>query len=383
MTIQKPYSISIKNMVIDANNSFLLSWKSSGNTSSSFSIDIFKNSDSTLAYSLPRTYSLATSYTIPARFVPNGQDYKMKVTVWDANSNTASSDYVIFTASTSPVITVDAIPTVTNHAYLFTAHYSQPENVTLQSYTVNLYDSNKALLNTSGVMTDGLVQYLFDLMKSGLTYYVEFVLTSSKGLTTSSGLISFNVQYDNPYLYMNLQGENIPDSAGIHLSWQVIQVIGKTTVAPTYLNNDEIDLRNGKVFFDEGFDIANNFTLKLWFRTILPNIDLIYLKGTNGVIRVQFQNDNRFHMYKEINGFTSHFATPELEGGVGYFISPYQYVIDNKVVNSFFLGIQQNNGQMDLYNEVQYSSVGNTLNGLTFDQTIGETFDSLTNKTFS
>lgn len=383
MPIQKPYSLSVRGLTIDANQNYLLSWKNSGATSASFQIDIYKNSDGTPAYSSSRIYSLANSFQLPAYFVPNGQDYKLRVTVWDSNSNSAYSDYVVFTASTSPVITVDSIPTVTNHSYLFTGHYSQPENVPLQSYVVNLYDSNKGLLNTSGVMTDGAVQYLFDLMKSGLTYYVEFILTSSKGLSTSSGLILFNVLYANPYLYMKLQGENIPDSAGIHLSWQVIQVIGKTTVAPTYLNNDEIDLRNGKVFFDEGFDIAKNFTLKLWFRDMLANVDLINLKGTNGVIRVQFQDDYRFHMYKEINGFTSHYATPSLESGVGVFISPYQYLIDTKVVNNLFLCIQQNNGKMDLYSEVQYSSVGNTLNGLTFDQLKGETFDSLTNKTFS
>lgn len=366
MSIQKPYALSIMNMTIDASQSYNLKWQTSGDTSSSFAINIYKNSDGTSAWSLPRTYSFATSYTIPANFVVNGQDYKVKVTVWNANSDTAYSDYVVFTASSSPVVTVDTIPTVTNHAYLFTGHYTQAESVSLKSYTVNLYNSNQILINTSGILTDGLVQYRFDLMKNGLSYYVEFILTSSKGLTTSSGLLPFSVAYENPYLYLQLTGENVPDKAGIHLSWQVVQVIGKTSVAPIYSNNDELNVTSGKVFFDEGFNIDNNFTLKLWFRDITSNVNLIYLKGANGVIRVQYQNDSKFHMYKEVNGFVSHYVSQIING------------------NEFFLCIQQINSSMDLYSEGYYSNVLNSsLNGVVFNQLNGVTFNTLNGKTFN
>lgn len=379
MAIQKPYGVSIKNQIIDASQAYTIKWKTSGDTSSSFSIDVFKNIDGSSAWSLPRNYSFANSYTIPAQFVPNGWDYKLRVTVYDAIGNLAHSDYVIFTASSSPTITVDPIDTVTNHSYLFTGHYFQAENELLQSYTVNLYDSNKGLVGTSGILTDGLVQYLFDLLVTGFTYYVEFIVVSTKGLSTSSGLISFNVNYINPYLNMKLQGENIPDSAGIQLSWETIQIIGKTTSDPVYLNNEELDVVYGKVYFDEGFSIDNNFNLKMWFKEMITNVDLIHLKGSNGDLRVQFETDKRFHLYKEISGFTSHYASQQMNKG--YFISPYQYV-SNGEGNAFFLCLQQNNAMMDMvassYNIIQ----SNSLSGTTFNQIATVTFNNESNVTF-
>jgi hypothetical protein len=82
--IQKPYNLSIKNSIIDSNLPYKLSWQTSGDVSASFSISVYNNQTDALTWSLPRTFSQAMSYTIPANSFPNGVDYKISVTVWNS-----------------------------------------------------------------------------------------------------------------------------------------------------------------------------------------------------------------------------------------------------------------------------------------------------------
>lgn len=333
MAIQKPYNVSLKDTVVDGNEIIPVSWLTSGDTSASFSINIYNNADGVLVYSLPRTYSYAMSYTIPANSIPNGVVYKISITVWNASEQSAISQFVVFTASSTPVVTVPAISTVGNHSYLFTATYSQAENDPLSTYTVNLYTSEQSLLKTSGVKTDGLMEHRFDLMKNDTTYYIEFIVTSKKGLSKSSGLIQFTVVYENPSLYFELSAETIPEKASVKLNWSVRQVIGKTTVEPIYVNGTELDIRNGRLFFDEGFSADSDFTLKIWFRDIVKNTDLIKFNGSNGNIRLQNKSDNKFHLYKSVNGFNYHYETPAITG------------------TNFYLCVQQKSGHIDIFIE--------------------------------
>jgi hypothetical protein len=351
LTIQNPYNISLKDKTIDSSKDIPISWKVGGDVSASFAINIYNNQNDVLAFSLPRTYSYALSYTIPASSFPNGVDYKISITVWNSSGQSATSQFVIFTASSSPTIIVPEIGTVGNHAYLFSANYSQAENSPLSTYLVNLYTSDQKLLKTSGIKTDGLLEHRFDLMKNNTTYFVEFIVTSKKGLTTSSGLIQFMVVYENPSLYFELSADTVPEKASVKLKWKVRQVIGKTDIEPIYLNNDEIDLRLGKVFYDEGYSIENDFTLKIWFRSIEANTDLLYLKGSNGSIRLQYKTtDNSFHLYKTVNGFNYHYSYFIDIGMNGVFLSPYQWVEGES--GSVFLCIQQKNARIDMKSEL-------------------------------
>jgi hypothetical protein len=349
VAIQKPFSINIQNAIIDGKLPYLLSWKSSGETSSSFSISIYDNANNSLVWELPRTFSFALSYTIPAESIPNGIVYKMIISVWNDANQVGVSQPVIFTASSTPVVTVTPITTINNHTNLFTATYVQTESDPVSTYTANIYDAQSKLWKTSGIKTDGLLEYRFDFMQNDETYFIEFIATSKKGLTGTSGLVEFTVVYDNPSMYFELTADSIPDKASISLKWQIRQVIGKTTISPLYLDNSELDIRNGTLFFDEGFLVENDFTLKIWFREIIQDIDLITLNGSNGKMRVTYGGDKNFHLYKTIGQFTSHFAYPIDIGGDGVFISPFQYVemADKKV----FLCIQQKDGKIDMNSE--------------------------------
>lgn len=351
--------------MIDRNSDIILRWQTSGDTSASFAINIYNLEDDNLVWSLSRTFSLALSYTIPANSLLIGSKYKINITVWNSNDESATSNFVTFSAMSKPVITVTPIETVANHAYLFTATYTQAESVPLSTYVVNLYDSNQKLFKTSGIKTDGLLEQRFELLKNGTEYYIEFIVTAKEGLTVSSGLIPFTVTYENPSMYFELAANQVPEVAGVKLDWKIMQVIGKTSIMPRYIDGNKLDMRGGKLFYDEGFEIENDFTLKIWFEHLVKNVDVIYLQGLNGHIRVQYKSDNRIHLYKRINGFNYHYSSNE---------------IDSKGI---FLCLQSKNGRIDMTTEIIPALEIPSIVGKTFGELSGITFGELANTIFS
>jgi hypothetical protein len=363
--IQKPYGINLKDQIIDRNADYLLRWSTSGDVSTSFSINIYNLDDDSLVWSLPRTYSLALSYTLPANALSIGSKYKINITVWNSNEQSATSNFVTFSAMSKPVISVTPIETVANHSYLFTATYTQAEGIPLSYYVVNLYDSNQKLFKTSGIKTDGLLEQRFELLKNGTNYYIEFKVTAKQGLTVSSGLIPFTVTYENPSMYFQLSANPVTETASVKLDWKIMQVIGKTSIKPRYINGSMLDVRGGKLFFDEGFEIENDFTLKIWFQHLVKDVDVIYFQGLNGHIRVQYKSDNRFHLYKQINGYNYHYSSNEIDS------------------DGVFLCLQQKNSRMDMYTEITDAIEIISIKDKTFEQLNGFTFSQLSNSTFS
>ena len=212
------------------------------------------------------------------------------------------------------------------------------------------------------------MEYRFDLLKNDTSYYIEFVVTSKIGLTATSGLVELTVVYDNPSMYFELTADSIPEKAGIKLNWKIREVIGKTSIiSPFYIDGTKIDVRNGKVFYDEGFEISNDFTLKIWFENLTKNVNVIYLKGSNGDIQIQYKSDNKFHIYKKIGNSSYHYSSNEIDWSI------CATAEDN---------FQQIDGRIDLYTEEIPASVLVSLKNVTFDQLKGTTFNQLSNATF-
>lgn len=362
MAIQKPFGISLQNQVFDANLPYTVKWRVSGDTSTSFSIEIYYNDSGLLRWSIPRTYSLALSYTLPDHILTNGLDYKLRITVWDSQNNTAISDYILFSTLSTPVVTVNNIGTIGNQSYAFSAIYDQTEGDYLSTYTVNLYDDSKKLIQTSNKLTDGALTYTFDLLQNNTSYFVEFIVVCQKGLSNASGLIPFTVVYEDFVPPLNITIEDLPDVASTKLTWKLDQVIGKADFQPEYINGEEVDARSGKVYFDQDFEVDSDFTLKIWFRELMQNVDLIYLSSATGNIQVLYGYDNKFYVYKYINNIL-----------VSTTVSPVVTGIQ------FYFYLQQQNGDItiNVIPEVQASDVITTINNMTFADLSNVTIDKL------
>jgi hypothetical protein len=202
--------------------------------------------------------------------------------------------------------------------------------VNLRNYVVNLYDTNKNLINNSPILTSLPMQYLFSNLQTETNYYIEFVATSSEGLTGTSGLISFSVFYYRPKQTVYLTGKNI-DNAGIELTWFVRQIILEN-VGGTFINNDEIDVTNGTVTADTGFSIDRDFSLKVWLRGVENNVPLITLYGDNGQIVLKYNALRQAFILSKTTTFTSNYLgidVTDTRTADYVFVSPYQLIDSN------------------------------------------------------
>lgn len=283
------------------------------------------------SYSLKHTVS-------PTPLIQNGVEYKLLITIYNENNRTQVSDPVIFQTSSTPIVTVDNLDTVNSFSYNFSATYSQAEDVPLRTYNVVLYDDKKNPIDRSNVKSILPMEHLFSNLQTERQYYIEFIATSAKGLTGTSGLVSFSVFFYRPKMNIDLQGKNI-DNAGIELSWYIRQIIGSTYSAH-FIDNEKIDtINHKKVWFDEGFDIEKDFSLKVWIEqpymsNIVEQVNLISIRGVNGEITLQYHDDRKFHAWKTVNGLKSHWFSAEVQG------------------ESYVVTIQQVKDDLNIYAEV-------------------------------
>ncbi|MDT0160258.1 hypothetical protein [Bacillus sp. AG4(2022)] len=331
MAIQKPYSISLRGITIDANVPNEVTWKVSGDVQTAYKVDILLNSNNNIIWTSGKISSYSLKHTIPASTLTNGIEYKIKVTIWNQANNSITSDGDVFQTSSTPVVTVNNIGTVASFNYKFSATYQQSENVPLRSYIVNLYDSKKNLIDKSDIKTSLPLEHLFTNLQTETQYYIEFQATSSKGLTGTSGLVLFDVFYYRPKMNIDLLAKNI-DNAGIEISWFVRQIIGETN-GSRFINNQKVDTTNGtRVWFDEGFSISQDFTLKLWLETVPSKRNLLTMYGSNGNIALQYDAvKERFVLTKSIaNGYSTSWASEEISS------------------NSYYVFIQQIGSKMNI-----------------------------------
>lgn len=210
--------------------------------------------------------------------------------------------------------------TVNSFSYNFSANYVQAEDVPMRNYNINLYDDKKNLIDKSNVKTILPVEHLFSNLQTEKKYYIEFIVTSSKGLTGTSGLILFDVFYYRPKMNIDLQGTNI-ENAGIQLSWFVRQIIGQTD-GSKFIDSEQIDTSDGtSVWFDEGFSIDGDFSLKVWLENIPSKKDLITLRGSNGKLTLQYDAVlERFIIKKEITQGLKGSWTSNIAVGASFYI---------------------------------------------------------------
>lgn len=277
MSIQKPYAISIKGKVIDANEDNLVSWQVSGGIQYYKGMEIRLNSNDNLVYKLNKTASFTKSHIIPSETLANGVEYKIRITVWDEEDNSQTSEYVVFETSSRPIVGVDAIETIGAPSYLFTFTYLQSQSVPLRSWIAYIYDSVQNLLDDSGIQTSTPLEYLFEGFESGENYYVRFQATSNKGLVGDSGLVPFSVLYLHPNFNSVITTENV-ENAGVKISLKAQQILGEAENY-SFISNEKLDIRNGgRVVYKSGFRIEDDFSIRILVEEV-PNENFLIVEN--------------------------------------------------------------------------------------------------------
>lgn len=360
MLIQRPYNITVDGASVNGNTidgllSHVFSWQSSGGIQAAFRVQILLNSSGAIVFDSGQQQSYALQYTMPANSITNGQVFQIQVIAYDLQGNSATSYTQLFQTSATPVVTMAAITSPVNtQAYTFSATYSQAQNVPMASYIAYLYDNNKNLIGQSAVLTALPLEYTFSGLQTGDSYYIEIECTSNLNVTGSTGMVSFSVSFAQPTTSAILTATSNDDAGSIELAWNVFQIIGSTDITGTitYPNNDSINLTGGNnVWWNNGINIAGNFTLKLWIQS--PNVGdtLMTISGGNGTLTLVFGSDNRFHVYKNIIGGTarSHYASQPV---ADYYYLSSGMVGYNSVNKQYYVGIQQINNDSNVYAQI-------------------------------
>lgn len=341
----------INGITIDAGLSNVISWSSSGDAPTAYQVQFYDNVLGGLVFDTGEVTSYNLTYTLPVNSLNNNKQYKILVTSFDKYNNSATSYGQVFNTSATPVVTMTAIANpVASPNYTFDATYTQANNSPVQSWIAYLYDSNSNIIAQSNIQNTTPIEYTFQGFQSGDSYYVEFECTGQNGLTGTSGLIGFTVQYSQPTQYATLTAINNDTTGSIDLSWNIIQIIGSTDIVGpiNYIDNEMVDLTGGNnIWFEDSFSINSNFTLKAWLNSPVHNKNLLTLNGQNGQIYLIFGDDLRFHLYKNPTGSTKidHYMTPVI--GNTYFVSNNQVVVSG--TSDYFAVIQQIGNDLNIF----------------------------------
>ena len=252
------------------------------------------------------------SHTIPPYVLTNGTYYKIAVRTFDVLNNTSEwSNYQPFYCYTTPTITLNIRnnQTITTHSYNVTAIYRQIEGEKIEYATIQLFNEQNVLVESSGNIYNSTPPPLtFNYYISGLNNNARYTISATVvtvngtvvtnkaafrtdyGTITSTGVLTATL--DTCEGYINLKSSMLSN------------LIGTSNPDPaTYIDNTQIDListvgdidderYSAWAKWDKGLIIPSDFLLRVWFYPARQPFKVIELTdGDNGIesLTISFQ----------------------------------------------------------------------------------------------
>lgn len=244
-------------------------------------------------------------HTLPAGTLTNGTYYQATLQTVDAKGDKSNPSAAIqFYCYTQPSFTISNMPVgniITNSSFAFNITYSQAQGEILNAYVFNLYNASGALISTSNTLYNTSTtlpftgSYLFSGFEDKTSYFIEVNGVTQGGTQITTGRINFTTNYSTFDTFSFLFLTNNCSGGYITIESNIIGIDGTTNPAnPTYINNEEIDLRNGGyVEWKDGYNISGDWTMRMWGRALTPNNETIRFSNTNGdIISVWYKQDD-------------------------------------------------------------------------------------------
>lgn len=273
---------------------------------------------------------LKYEHILPANTLKNGTYYNAYLTVFDSNdTESPESNVVQFYCYATPSFILTNMPTgnvIENASYNFTFQYTQSQNQPLNIYVVNLYDSNKRLLSSSGDLYAGSTNVPLDLsytiagFDDDTTYYIEITGTTINNFSFGSELIEFTVNYTRPNMFTLLEITNLCKEGYINIKSNLISIDGETNAnPPKYIGNEEIDLTDDGIWakWTQGFEINGGFTSMILGRSFNPYTNIVTYSNTNGD-KIELFYQKGYNENDEYKDYVSAKVTPL--NGLSYYI---------------------------------------------------------------
>lgn len=223
--------------------------------------------------------SYAFEHTVPANTLTNGVYYQASIQTMDAQGNfSPASNIIQFYCYSAPTLVFNNIPTVNiipSASFAFEVKYNQAEGEALDNYVFNLYTTAGTLISTSGRLYNTtttvptVFAYTFSGFNNGEDYVVEVNAVTVEGTQITTGKQTVFVQYSQPDMFSSLYLTNNCKNGYITVQANVIGINGEADPMPpnykTLLGETVVELqRNQYVQWTEGYEIPENFTLRIW-----------------------------------------------------------------------------------------------------------------------
>lgn len=261
------------------------------------------------------------SFVLYSSSLTNGTKYRMKIRVGDYKQSEWSvySNYKTFTCLAAPVVEINNFidsTTVNEQNILLTGSYSQANDDGLASYRFIVYNEDDTVFAEQSPTYSQTISYYLTGLEAKKKYKVELECTSQSGIVISSDKITITVSYYKPNLNGVLELNN--EDGAVIISAFLSQIRGKKNEYVSYYPTDDpewLDItdENALFYVDEGLNtIFKDFTLVLWLSHIADGKELYKIHGSNGVIRVLYE-DGKFKAFASINEIETVYFSNEID----------------------------------------------------------------------
>lgn len=284
---------------------------------SSSEIFIYKNDDSKELVGSYKNSSKKYQLVLPPTLgLENGKYYTAAIVVYDLVGNKSEqSNFIDFYCLETPTFGInisngDVLDYATTTVSI---NYSQAQNDKLNWFHVEVKTETGDLVYAIEKQyayngTDFLVTGL----ETGKNYTIQVNGETVSEMLVDTGIISFSVKYKTPYFSPLLSVSNHLCEGKIEINSKIHSIFGSTEGDVQFIDNEKIDLTDGKVIFDSGFNIDGDFVLHVLGNNFISGETIMELSDqfSDGKIVVrymvgeflQFDNVLKSYIEMEING---------------------------------------------------------------------------------
>ena len=285
---------------------------------------ITDQSNNSVVYDQIQT-TFSFKHVLPANTLTNGEYYSAVVITYNANNDSsAPSSGIQFYCFSEPSFNFTNIPAgnvIYNATYSFEITYDQNEGEMLNNYTFNLYDYQRNLLTTSGMLNVGgaailplIVRYTFTGLSDDSSYYIQATGKTINGMSLDTGLILISIQYTTPNVFSIMELNSNCDGGYITIQSNLTSIDGESIPdPPDYVDGNTAVNVTGigdYVLWNNGFNIADDFTASLWGRDFNDNSTIITMSDGNQTMTIRYYADEDGLYYAELivkGGYLSYY----------------------------------------------------------------------------
>lgn len=266
----------------DANKDYDIEITWTGNRAYANRIIIYDNESNNVVFD-DTVSSFSLKHTIPAYTLTNGKAWVIQAQTIDQENVTSSlSDKVLFYTFETPDFYFNNIPSdnkITNASFSASVYYYSSDWENISNYIFYLYDSTKKELMHSGTLNDeDNISYSYRGLSNNTIYYIRCIAVTVNGMELDTGYAELDVKYENLNTYARIYTTSEPEQGCVQVASNLIIIQYNGTEDFTY-EDGMINLENKTVYYDEGFEIKDDFTVIFRGKNMWKNGELLNMNN--------------------------------------------------------------------------------------------------------